>query len=84
MHIARQGHSTVAVADLHSKILDAPPGRNSFNFMQFLGNLGKIVCWHPPGGLVPHLREILDPPLTVVNCTVSVIICVTDEINTII
>ena len=36
-------------ADLHSKILDAPPGGpNSFNFMQFLGKFGKIVCWHPP------------------------------------
>ena len=35
-----------------------PPGRpNSFNFMQFLGNFGKIACWRP------HLGEILDPPL---------------------
>ena len=25
-----------------------PPGHpNSFDFMQFLGNLGKIVCWRP-------------------------------------
>ena len=29
---------------------------NSFNFMQFLGNLGKIVCWRPPGELVPPPR----------------------------
>ena len=39
------------VADLHSKILDAPPppwGPNSFNFMQFLGKFGKIVCWRLP------------------------------------
>ena len=26
----------------------SPRGPNSFNFMQFLGNFGKIVCWHPP------------------------------------
>ena len=25
-----------------------PVGQNSFNFMQFLGIFGKIVCWHPP------------------------------------
>ena len=38
----------------------APPGGpNSFNFMQFLGKFGKIVCWRPPGGV----GEILDPPL---------------------
>ena len=55
------------VADLHSKILDAPPppgGPNSFNFMQFLGNFGKIICWRPPlGSWRPLLGEILDPPL---------------------
>ena len=33
----------------------APPGPNSFNFMQFLGNFGKIVCWRPPG-------ELASPP----------------------
>ena len=35
-----------------------PPlgGPNSFNFMQFLGNFGKIVCWHPPPG------ELAPPP----------------------
>ena len=55
-----------AVADLHSKILDAPPpprGPNSFNFMQFLGKFGKIVCWCPPESWRPLLGEILDPPL---------------------
>ena len=26
----------------------APPGPNSFNFMQFLGKFGKIVCWRLP------------------------------------
>ena len=36
---------------------------NSFNFMQFLGKFGKIVCWRPLEGWRPHLEEILDPPL---------------------
>ena len=46
------------MADLHSKILDARPpgGPNSFNFMQFLGKFGKIVCWRPPGELAPPPR----------------------------
>ena len=53
-----------AVAKLHSKILYAPSGPNSFNFMQFLGNFGEIVCWWPPPeGWHPPLCEILDPPL---------------------
>ena len=38
----------------------APPlvsaGPNSFNFMQFLGKFGKIVCWRPPP------RELVPPP----------------------
>ena len=38
-----------------------PGGPNSFNFMQFLGNFGKIVCWRP------LLGEILDPPLILVG-----------------
>ena len=30
----------------------APPGGpNSFDFMQFLGNFSKIVCWRPPWGV---------------------------------
>ena len=33
------------------------PGPNSFNFVQFLGKLGKFR---------PHLGEILDPPLAYV------------------
>ena len=40
-----------------------PPGPNSFNFMQFLGKFGKIICWRPLEGWRPHLGEILDPPL---------------------
>ena len=52
------------MADLHSKILDSPLGPNSVNSMQFLGKLGKIVCWCPlPPGWRFHLGEILDPPL---------------------
>ena len=36
---------------------DAPPrDPNSFNFMQFLEKLGKIICWRP------HLGELAPPP----------------------
>ena len=31
-------------------------GPNSFNFMQFLRNFGKIICWRPPGELAPPPR----------------------------
>ena len=43
----------------------SPPGSpNSFNFMQFWGKFGKIVCWRPPwGNWCPLIGEILDPPL---------------------
>ena len=44
----------------------SPGGPNSFNFMQFLGKFGKIICWRPlppPGSWRPLLGEILDPPL---------------------
>ena len=44
------------MANPYSKILDAPWGPNSFNFMQFLGKFGKIVCWRPPGELAPPPR----------------------------
>ena len=42
-----------------------PRGPNSFNFMQFLGKFGKIICWRPPSpeGWCPHLGEILDPQM---------------------
>ena len=40
-----------------------PGGPNSFNFMQFSGKCGKIVCWCPLGSWRPLLREILDQPL---------------------
>ena len=44
---------------------DAPPrGPNSFNFMQFLAKLGKIICFPPPRGVgAPSLGEILETPL---------------------
>ena len=47
------------MADLHSKILDAPGGPNSFNFMQFLGKFDKIVCWRQQEGWRPHLEGVL-------------------------
>ena len=38
-----------------------PPGAQIFSiFMQYLGNFGKIVCWHLPG-------EILDLPLILID-----------------
>ena len=47
----------IPVADLRGAQGTHPPGGpNSFNFMQFLGNFGKIVCWRPPGELVPPPR----------------------------
>ena len=44
--ISHGGHTSLA--DVHSKILDAPlpPDSNSFNLMQFLRKFSKIVCWH--------------------------------------
>ena len=52
-------YSNYSVVDLHSKIFGrAPPsgGPNSFNFMQFSGKIGKIICWRPPGELAPPPR----------------------------
>ena len=62
---------TNAVADLRgAQGTRAPPGGpNSFNFMQFLGKFGKIVCWRPPGSWHPLLGEILDPPL---QCIINI------------
>ena len=48
------------------EMLDAPPGPNSFIFMQFLGKFGKIVCWRAPvESWRPHLKEILNSPLVI-------------------
>ena len=47
----RCDHSVVdlgGVRDTHT-----PGGPNSFNFMQFLGKFGKIVCWRPLEGWCP-------------------------------
>ena len=44
------------MADLHSQILDAPPGLNSFNFIEFLRNLAKSCVWGPPGRLASPPR----------------------------
>ena len=47
---------SLTVADLRGGTRDARPppppgGPNFFNFMQFLGKYGKIVCWRPPLGV---------------------------------
>ena len=61
-----QKTAAIAVADLRGGVrTHAPPRRpNSFNFMQFLGEFGKIVCSRPPPWRV-HAPpwEILDPSL---------------------
>ena len=57
----------IPVADQRGARGTPPGGPNSLNFMHFLGNFGKIVCWRPPESWRPHLGEILDPPLR--SCT---------------
>ena len=44
----------ITVADLRG----ARGGPDSFNFMQFLGKFGKIICWRSPlpGELAPPPR----------------------------
>ena len=69
-------HLAVSVADLRGDTRDARlpwGGPNSFNFMQFLGKFGKIVCWWPPlwGSWGPLLGEILDPPLCLTDFSKS-------------
>ena len=47
--LSRENISKNPVADLRGCEGLAPhPRPNSFNFMQFLGKFGKIVCWCPP------------------------------------
>ena len=61
-----QSTSQEAVADLHSKILDARPplGVHILSIScSFWGNLAKSYVGAPPGELAPLLGEILDPPL---------------------
>ena len=45
------------VRDVH------PPGLNSFNFVQFVGEFGKIICWRPLNGWRPQLGKTLDLPV---------------------
>ena len=52
------GGAGVAVADLRGVRDACPPGGpNSFNFMQFLGKYGKIICWCPRGVGTPSLGK---------------------------
>ena len=50
---ANTDNGTRPVADLGgAQGTRPPPGdQNSFDFMQFLGKFGKIVCWRPPWGV---------------------------------
>ena len=43
---------------------------NYFDFMQFVGKFGKIVCLHPLEGWHPRLWEILDPELYMLDTKV--------------
>ena len=63
--LGREGVAdTPSVVDLGGHPWCAPPmAQNFLNFMQFFAKFGKIICWRPPGGLVPLLWGILDPPL---------------------
>ena len=48
------------------KFWTPPKGPDSFNFMQFLGKIGKSYVGAPSPhlkGWRPNLREILDPPM---------------------
>ena len=50
--------------DQHSKSLDAPlSGSKFFQFHSVFGKIWQNRKLAPPGGLAPHLWEILDPPL---------------------
>ena len=54
-----------SVADLGGRpgAHSTPTAQNFLNFMQFFAKFGKIICWRPPEGWSPLLREILDQPL---------------------
>ena len=54
-----------SVADLHSKILDAPRRVQILSFScSFWENLAKSYVGAPLESWRPHLGEILDPPLS--------------------
>ena len=63
----------LSVADLHSKILDAPPPPRGSKFFQFHAVFGKFwrnrMLAPPPGSWRPLLGEILDPPLVIISYT---------------
>ena len=47
----RSNFMQFSVADLRGRQKGhAPQGPNSFNFMQFWGKFGTILCWRPPPG----------------------------------
>ena len=52
--------NTISLADLRgAQGTCAPPGcPNSFDFMQFSGKFGKIICWRPPP---PPGEELVRP-----------------------
>ena len=55
--------------DLHSEILDMwpPRGPNSFNFVTFFENLVSHMLVLPLEGWCPHLEEIMDLTLLVLE-----------------
>ena len=70
---AKSANKRLSVADLHSKILDAPPPGGS-KFSQFHAVFGKIwrnrmLARPPPESWRPLLGEILDPPLFIDLCS---------------
>ena len=48
--------STLSVADLHSKILDVPPGSKFFQFHAVFGKFWENRMLPPPGRLAPPPR----------------------------
>ena len=50
----------IFVTNQEGVIPHAPGYPNSFNFMQYLGKFGKIVCWRLLEHWRPYLSEILD------------------------
>ena len=63
-----------SLADLRG-LEERPTGPNSINSMQFFGKFDKILSWHlPPESWRPHLRKILDPPLTLLKQTKEFVI----------
>ena len=57
------------MADLHSKILDAPPPVQILSIScSFRENLAKSYVGVPPESWCPLLGEILDPPLLILPC----------------